>query len=62
MASIGLLSTDLESRLAERTLRLVDIASESGAERNIAEHILGVLRHGGVTARDAGDRCVVGRR
>ncbi len=46
------------ARLAERTLQLVDIASESGAERDIAAHVLGVLRDGGVPARDAGDTCV----
>jgi succinyl-diaminopimelate desuccinylase len=59
MASMGLLSTDLESRLAERTLELVDIASESDAERNIVEHILDVLTEGGVDLRDAGDTCVL---
>jgi len=60
MASTGILTTDLESRLAARTLELVDIASESGAERDIAEHVLGILRAGGVCARDAGDTCVLG--
>src|ERR1041385_1674113 len=45
------------ARLAERTLELIDIASESGAERDIAEHVLGVLRAGGVEGRDAGDTC-----
>jgi succinyl-diaminopimelate desuccinylase len=59
MASIGVLSTDLESRLAERTLELVDIASESDAERNIIEHVLEVLTEGGVPVRDAGDTCVL---
>jgi succinyl-diaminopimelate desuccinylase len=49
----------LSTRLAERTLELVDIASESGAERDIAEHVLGVLDDGGVPARDAGDTCVL---
>jgi succinyl-diaminopimelate desuccinylase len=49
----------IATRLTERTLELVDIASESGAERDIAEHVLGVLRDGGVPARDAGDTCVV---
>src|ERR1700682_2488520 len=57
MTSKGLLATDLESRLAERTLQLVDIASESDAERNIVEHVLDVLSQGGVPVRDAGDRC-----
>jgi succinyl-diaminopimelate desuccinylase len=59
MASKGLLSTDLESRLAERTLELVDIASESDAERDIVEHVLEVLTDGGVPVRDAGDTCVL---
>lgn len=59
MASTGILSTDLEARLAERTLQLVDIASESSAEGDIAEHILGVLREGGIPARDAGDTCML---
>jgi len=59
MASTGILSTDLESRLAERTLQLIDIASESDAERNIAEHVLDVLSDGGVPVRDAGDTCVL---
>jgi succinyl-diaminopimelate desuccinylase len=51
--------TDLDTRLAARTLELVDIASESGAEANIAQHVLGVLRAGGVSACDAGDTCVL---
>jgi succinyl-diaminopimelate desuccinylase len=59
MASTGIPSTDLERRLAERTLQLVDIASESDAERNIAEHVLDVLSDGGVPVRDAGDTCVL---
>jgi succinyl-diaminopimelate desuccinylase len=59
MASTGILSTDLETRLAARTLALVDIASESGSERDIAEYVLSVLREGGVPARDAEDTCVL---
>jgi succinyl-diaminopimelate desuccinylase len=59
MASTGILSTDLESRLAERTLELVDIGSESGDERDIAAHVLGVLRGGPLPVRDAGDSCVL---
>ncbi|HWX44302.1 MAG TPA: succinyl-diaminopimelate desuccinylase [Solirubrobacteraceae bacterium] len=59
MAPTGILSTDLATRLAARTLELIDIASESGAERNIAGHVLEVLRDGGVPARDAGDTCVL---
>jgi succinyl-diaminopimelate desuccinylase len=52
-------SPTLATRLAERTLELVDIASESGAERDIAEHVLRVLGDGGVPVRDAGDTCVL---
>lgn len=59
MAPADILSTDLETRLAERTLELVDIPSESDAERNIAEHILAVLADGGAPVRDAGDTCVL---
>jgi succinyl-diaminopimelate desuccinylase len=59
MASTRTTSTDLAPRLAERTLELIDIASESGAERDIAEHVLGVLRAGGVPVSDAGDTCIV---
>jgi succinyl-diaminopimelate desuccinylase len=59
MALTGISSTDLASRLAERTLELVDIASESGAERDIAEHVVGVLDAGGVPVHDAGDTCVL---
>jgi succinyl-diaminopimelate desuccinylase len=59
MAPQGILSTDLQARLAERTLALVDIASESGSERNMVEHVLGVLADNGVPTRDAGDTCVL---
>jgi succinyl-diaminopimelate desuccinylase len=59
MASTRILSADLTARLARRTLELVDMASESGAERDIAEHVLGVLRAGDVPACDAGDTCIL---
>ncbi len=60
MVSTDILSTtDLEARLAQRTLELIDIASESGVERDIAEHVLAVLRTGGVPVRDAGDTCIL---
>lgn len=59
MASTRITSTDLAARLAERTLELVDIASESSAERDIVEHVLGVLRAGDVPVDDAGDTCIV---
>jgi succinyl-diaminopimelate desuccinylase len=46
-------------RLAARTLELVDIASESRAEAPLADHVLRILRDGGVAARDVGDTCVL---
>jgi succinyl-diaminopimelate desuccinylase len=49
----------LADRLAARTLELVDRPSESRDEAALAEHVLGVLRAGGVDARDAGDTCVL---
>ena len=59
MASTRNPQTALFARLAESTLELVDIASESGAERDIAEHLAGALREGGVPVRDAGDTCLL---
>jgi succinyl-diaminopimelate desuccinylase len=59
MASTGIPTADLPARLAARTLELVDIASESGAERDIATHVLRVLRDAGAPARDADDTCVL---
>jgi succinyl-diaminopimelate desuccinylase len=52
-------SPSLTARLLERTLELVDIASESGAERDIAEHVVAELREGGVPVTGAGDTCVL---
>jgi succinyl-diaminopimelate desuccinylase len=49
----------LARRLADRTLELVDIASESRDEDALAGHVLGILRDGGAGARDAGDHCVL---
>jgi succinyl-diaminopimelate desuccinylase len=60
MATTGITSTNLASKLSERTLELIDVASESGAERDIAAHVFGVLEEGGVPGlRDAGDTCVL---
>jgi succinyl-diaminopimelate desuccinylase len=59
MAPTRILRTELETRLAARTLELIDIASVSGEERDIAAHALALLGAGGVPARDAGDTCVV---
>jgi succinyl-diaminopimelate desuccinylase len=53
------MSADLAERLAARTLELVDAPSESRHEDALAAHVLGVLRDGGVAARDAGDTCVL---
>jgi succinyl-diaminopimelate desuccinylase len=52
-------SEALDERLAARTLELVDLPSESRGEAALAAHLLGVLRAGGVEARDAGDGCVL---
>jgi succinyl-diaminopimelate desuccinylase len=49
----------LDERLAARTLELVDLPSESRGEAALAGHLLGVLRAGGVQARDAGDSCLL---
>jgi succinyl-diaminopimelate desuccinylase len=59
MALTEISSTDLATQLAERTLELVDIASESSAERDIAEHVVSVLEGAQVPVRDAGDTCVL---
>jgi succinyl-diaminopimelate desuccinylase len=47
--------------LAQRTLELIDIASESRDESALAAHIAGVLRAGGAEVRDLGDSCVLAR-
>lgn len=59
MAATRFSSPQLGARLAARTLELVDIASESGAERDIFDRVLGELRGAGVPARDAGDTCIL---
>ncbi len=59
MASIEISESNLAASLAERTLELIDIASESGRERDVTAHLLSVLRDGRVPARDAGDSCVI---
>lgn len=50
---------ELGERLAARTLELVDIPSRSREEDELAEHVLRVLKAGGVPAHDAGDTCVI---
>src|SRR4029078_11306730 len=51
--------TELASRLAERTLELVDIPSESHAEAAVGAHVASVLREGGAKVVDLGDSCVL---
>jgi len=46
--------TTLARRLADRTLELVDIPSESRGEGPLAAHVMDVLRSGGVSVRDLG--------
>jgi succinyl-diaminopimelate desuccinylase len=50
---------ELAERLAARTLELVDIASESHHEAELAAHVATVLRDGGATVEDLGDSCVL---
>jgi succinyl-diaminopimelate desuccinylase len=57
--SSGLGDGELSARLAARTLELIDIASESGGEAALAEHVAGLLAAGGVPVRDLGDTCVL---
>ena len=57
----GLSDADLGERLAARTLALVDAASESRSEAELAGKVLDELRAGGVDATDAGDTCVLTR-
>jgi succinyl-diaminopimelate desuccinylase len=59
MLSRESLKAELGPRLLTSTLELVDIASESGAEREIVEHVLAALGRCGVAVRDAGDTCVL---
>jgi succinyl-diaminopimelate desuccinylase len=47
------------SRLLARTLELVNIASESRCEHEIAKHVWEVLQQGDVPVRDAGDSCLL---
>jgi succinyl-diaminopimelate desuccinylase len=48
--------------LADRTLELIDIASESRDEAALAAHVFEVLEDGGVPVVDAGDTCVLAGR
>ena len=49
----------LADRLADRTLELVDAASESRHEQALAEQVSATLARGGVAVHDAGDTCVL---
>jgi succinyl-diaminopimelate desuccinylase len=49
----------LADRLADRTLELIDVPSESRDEAALFAHVLSVLQEGGVGVRDAGDHCIV---
>ena len=46
-------------RLAGRTLELIDIASESRSEAELAGHVRGVLTRHGVEVADLGDDCLL---
>jgi succinyl-diaminopimelate desuccinylase len=49
----------LAERLAQRTLELVDVPSESRDEAAVTAHVLAVLQAGGVPVRDGGDTCLI---
>ncbi len=49
----------LAQRLAERTLEVVNVPSESRSEQRLAEHVLDLLRDAG--AQEAGDGCILVR-
>jgi succinyl-diaminopimelate desuccinylase len=50
---------NLGARLADRTLELIDIPSESRDEARLAAHVAEVLRAAGVRVRDLGDTCLL---
>ena len=52
-------AAQVAERLADRTLELIDIASESRAEAALAEHERGVLAERGVEVTDLGDDCLL---
>jgi len=49
----------VSERLADRTLELIDVASESRAEAPLARHVAAVLAAGGVMVHDLGDACLL---
>lgn len=59
-ANAGILpDAELAERLAVRTAELIDIPSESRDEERLAAFVLGLLADAPLTARDAGDSCIV---
>ncbi|WP_205698226.1 succinyl-diaminopimelate desuccinylase [Conexibacter sp. SYSU D00693] len=50
---------DLAQRLADRTLELIDVPSESHDEAALHRHVTDVLREGGVAVQDLGDLCLL---
>lgn len=52
-------TTALAERLAERTLELIDIPSQSRDESALASHVSAALERGGVAVREAGDSCLL---
>jgi succinyl-diaminopimelate desuccinylase len=55
----GLTDAELAERLAIRTAELIDIPSESRDEARLASYVLGLLADAPLTARDAGDSCLL---
>jgi succinyl-diaminopimelate desuccinylase len=55
----GLPDAELAERLAARTAELIDIPSESRDEGRLAAYVLGLLADAPLTARDAGDSCLL---
>ena len=51
--------TSVSERLADRTLELIDVPSESRDEAALARHVEEVLTAGGVMVRDLGDDCLL---
>ena len=53
------MSDELAARIGARTLELINIASPSRAEGEIAAHIISLLQGGGVEVSDLGDGCLI---
>ncbi len=52
-------AAQVAERLADRTLELIDIASESRAEAALAAHVASLLTSHGVPVTDLGDDCIL---